>query len=133
MSTRTLFHSLQFTDVDAAIGFLTAVGFTERIVVRDQADPAVVHHAEFAWRETGGLMFGSAGRPDRGGLADEAGHGSCYCVVETDPDVDRVHDAALGAGGRSIQAPQANDYGGRGCTVQDAEGNQWSFGTYPGE
>ena len=40
---------------------------------------------------------------------------------------------ALAAGGTSVQAPMDPDYGGRTCTVRDAEGNQWSFGSYPGQ
>ncbi len=44
-----------------------------------------------------------------------------------------MYDAALAAGATSTVAPQDEDYGGRNCAVRDAEGNQWSFGSYPGE
>lgn len=143
MTQRQLFHSLQFSDADAAMVFLQAVGFTEAAVHRD--DAGRVLHAEYHWRETGAVMFGSvmtaeeAEGTDRATHADDGspwvrtpGHGQCYCVVETDEDVDRVHDLALAAGGTSLQAPDNPDYGGRGCTVRDPEGNQWSFGSYPG-
>ena len=135
MSTRTLFHSLQFHDVPRAVAFLEAVGFTQAAMHTDPEYPDVVVHAQFDWRDTGGVMFGSAKRPgfERPGWVDSAGHGQCYCVVESDDDVDRVYDAALAAGGSSVRPPESPDYGGRSCTVADPEGNQWSFGSYAGE
>ncbi len=126
-----LFHSLSFRDADAGIAFLTALGFVTREVHRDPDDDTVVVHAELTWRETGGVMCGT----DRGrteGWTDSVGRSRCYCVVESDADVDRVHAAALAAGGTSVQAPSDADYGGRTCAVADAEGNQWSFGSYGG-
>jgi uncharacterized glyoxalase superfamily protein PhnB len=133
MSNRTLFHSLSFNDVGAAMAFLTAVGFTEAAVHRDESDPSRVLHAQYDWRETGGVMFGSPRVDDDRGFVDSVGHGQCYCVVASDADVDRVYDAALAAGATSVLAPADPEYGGRGCTVRDPEGNQWSFGSYPGE
>jgi uncharacterized glyoxalase superfamily protein PhnB len=133
MSQRTLFHSLQFEDVDRAIVFLRAVGFTEAACFRD--DSGAVVHAQYDWRDTGGVMFGSVTRdedPDTG-WARSAGHGQCYCVVESDERVDEVHAAAVAAGATSIRTPENPDYGGRTCAVRDAEGNQWSFGSYGGE
>jgi uncharacterized glyoxalase superfamily protein PhnB len=29
-----------------------------------------------------------------------------------------------------VREPVDQDYGGRGCTLADADGNLWSFGTY---
>jgi uncharacterized glyoxalase superfamily protein PhnB len=133
VSNRTLFHSLSFDDVEAAMAFLTAVGFTEAGLHRDESDPSRVLHAQYNWRDTGGVMFGSRRVGDDRGFADSVGHAQCYCVVESDEDVDRVHAAALAAGATSVQAPADPAYGGRGCTVRDREGNQWSFGSYPGE
>lgn len=132
MPPRTLFHSLAFRDVDTAVAFLHAVGFTEAALHRD--DGGRVVHAQFNWRgDSGGIMFGSAREESDPLWVDSVGHGQCYCVVPTDADVDRVHAAALAAGGTSVREPVDQDYGGRGCTVRDPEGNQWSFGSYPGE
>lgn len=126
----SLYHSLVFKDVPRAIAFLEAVGFTRAALYTDPDDPDVVVHAQFDWRDTGGIMFGSQ---REGGLHTSVGTASCYCVLERDEDVDAVHAAALAAGGTSIRPPEDPEYGGRGCTVADPEGNQWSFGTYPGE
>jgi uncharacterized glyoxalase superfamily protein PhnB len=53
-------------------------------------------------------------------------------VVATDADVDDVYARALAAGATEALAPADQDYGGRSATVRDAEGNQWSFGSYAG-
>jgi uncharacterized glyoxalase superfamily protein PhnB len=132
MSERTLFHSLQFSDAERAMEFLRAVGFVEAVVHRD--DAGAVLHAQYDWRDTGGVMFGSlAADREETGWVRSTGHGQCYCVVESDARVDEVHAAALAAGGTSIRPPEDPPYGGRTCAVRDPEGNQWSFGSYPGE
>ncbi len=59
MTTPQLYACLRYTDAEAAISFVTALGFTERMVVRDESDPAVVQHAQFRWRKQGGIMFGT--------------------------------------------------------------------------
>lgn len=134
MSNQRIFHSLQFTDVDAGMAFLTAVGFTERLVVLNTEDPKVVEHAQFAWGEHGGVMCSSAGRRGpESPFSDTAGTAQCYCVVSEASEVDRIHEAALAIGAQSVRSPEDEDHGGRGCTVRDREGNQWSFGTYAGE
>lgn len=126
----TVFPGLTYADIPAAIAFLEAVGFTRTAVYAD--DAGHVRHAEYAWGEHGAVMFGAPRPEDDSGYERRLGAGSCYCVVPSDADVDRVYAAALGAGATSIQAPTDPDYGGRTCTVRDAEGNQWSFGSYPG-
>lgn len=132
MTRPQLFTCLSFTDVDAAIRFLVAVGFQEKAVYRDENDPSTVVHAEFAWRDTGGIMFSTADREDSEFSRQNRGRGVCYCVVEQDADVDDVHSRALAAGATPVREPIDEDYGGRGSAVRDAEGNLWSFGSYPG-
>ncbi len=134
MTKPTLFHSLSFRDADAGIAFLTALGFTERLVVRNESDPRIVEHAQFHWGECGAIMFGSAERPgDASGWERRVGVASCYLVVSTDDEVDAAYARAIAAGGVSCQEPMDVDYGGRTCAVQDPEGNQYSIGSYPGE
>lgn len=135
MSTRTLFHSLQYDDPAAGARFLEAVGFTRAAWYTDPEDESIVVHAQYDWRDTGGVMFGSARRRDgdADGWVRSTGHGQCYCVAATDEDVRAVYRAALDAGATSIQEPTEMDYGGVSCSLRDREGNQWSFGTYAGE
>lgn len=134
MTKPTLFHTMSFTDADAGIAFLTALGFTEKLVVRNAEDPSIVEHAQFAWGECGAVMFGSAKRPDASaGWERRVGVASCYLVVPTDADVDAAYARALTAGATGTQEPTDMDYGGRNCAVRDAEGNQFSIGSYAGE
>ena len=70
-------------------------------------------------------MFGSA-REDAVG-SSAPGNAACYLVVD---DADAVVDAAVAGGATLVQTTVDQDYGGRGGTVRDPEGNLWSFGTY---
>ncbi len=126
MSTPTgLWATLDFRDADPAITWLTAIGFTPLAVHRDPADPSVVVHAEMTWPTGGGIMFGSTREnPD---WPTSPGHGAVYLVTD---DADKVHAAAVEAGATSIRDPRDEEYGGRGATVRDPEGNLWSFGNY---
>ena len=131
MSTRHLYATFKFHDARRAMRLLAAMGFTETAVHADEGDPTRVAHAEYAWRDHGGVMFGSVGM----GSADldaRAGHGTCYCVTTDDAEVDRVHAAALEAGATSVEAPHSPPYGGRACAVRDPEGNIFGFGSYAG-
>ena len=120
-----LWHSMTFLDADAMIGWLTAVGFTEHATYRDDADPSVVVHAEWVGPGgCGGVMFGSP-RPDA--VVDNAGRSAAYLVVD---DPDAVFDRAVAAGATVLRPMVDQEYGGRGGSVADPEGNHWSFGDY---
>jgi uncharacterized glyoxalase superfamily protein PhnB len=119
-----LWHTLSFRDADTMIAWLSAVGFVEHATYRDEDDPGVVVHAEWLWPEGGGVMFGSR-RAD--GVVDNVGGSAAYLVTD-DPDAVFAEAVAAGA---SVQREMADQsYGGRGGTVSDPEGNQWSFGSY---
>jgi uncharacterized glyoxalase superfamily protein PhnB len=121
-----LWLSLKFHDADQMVGWLTAIGFTEHAIHRAADDPKVVDHAEMVWPAGGGIMFASyAG--DNPDWPMQPGTGSAYLVTD---DPDRVHAAAVVAGGTSLYDPRDEDYGGRTAGVRDPEGNLWSFGTY---
>lgn len=116
-------QSMQFRDVDAMIAFLEAIGFREHSIYRDEQHPATVLHAEFVWEGGGGLMFGSA----RDDALSVTGTSSAYLVT---PDPDDLFERAVVAGA-TVAAPMVDqDYGGRGGSVRDPEGNLWSFGSY---
>ncbi|MGV7813203.1 VOC family protein, partial [Mycobacterium kansasii] len=57
------------------------------------------------------------------------GSGSVYVVV-TDPDA--VYARAQELGARLVREMREEDYGSKGFSVADPEGNTWSFGTYAG-
>lgn len=130
MTTPQLYACLRYRDAEAAITFVTALGLTERLVVRDDDDPSFVQHAQFRWRENGGVMFGS----DReGGVGPGIGGACVNLVVAADEEVDQVLAAAVAAGGKQLGDIQEPPYGGRSVAVTDAEGNIWNIDSYPGE
>lgn len=122
-STTRLWSTITVHDADAMAAFLGAIGFTEHATYRDRQDPSRIVHAEWVRPGGGGVMFGTS-RPDD--LLDTRPTG-LYLVVD---DPDAVVDAAIAVGATVVLPVVDQDYGGRGGTVRDPDGNQWSFGDY---
>lgn len=124
----TIWPCLSYDDAPAAIAFLTALGFTETLVVAGD-DGRAIAHAELVWPEGGAVMLGSAA-PDQGPFAARpTGVASTY-VVTADPAT--VLDRATAVGATIVREMQDEDYGSTGFSLADPEGNLWSFGTYRG-
>jgi uncharacterized glyoxalase superfamily protein PhnB len=121
----TVWGSFQAHDARAMIAFLVSLGF-EETVVYGEGDR--VDHAQLDWPEGGGIMMGSH-KPD-GEWSTEPGSAGFY-VVTADPQA--VHDRAESAGAEIVRKINSTDYGSTEFGLRDPEGNQWSFGTYPGE
>jgi uncharacterized glyoxalase superfamily protein PhnB len=122
---------LSFRDARAAAKFLTdAFGFEERAMYPSEDDPNVIVHAEMRWPLGGGIMFGTAGKDDSPFGRRVPGNDSVYVVCD---DPDALFERATGAGAEVVQGLKDEDYGSRGFTVRDPDGNLWSFGTYRGE
>ncbi|MFJ8958887.1 VOC family protein [Lentzea sp. NPDC102401] len=125
----TCWPCLSYQDAPTAIRFLVeAFGFSEHLVVPGEADGEVVH-CEMVWPEGGGVMLGSAVRSVGEVEATKAGAGSIYVVTDRP---DELHAQSLAHGATEIRGLRDEDYGSRGFTVADPEGNRWSFGTYRG-
>lgn len=129
MTTPQLFQCLRFTDANRAIAFFSAIGFQERLLVRDDQDPDGVVHAQFQWRDNGGIMFGSV-RPDDDSVGH--GHATTNLVLPSDDDVDAVLARALAAGATQDGPIRTPDHGGRSVAVVDFDGNLWHLDSYPG-
>jgi uncharacterized glyoxalase superfamily protein PhnB len=122
---------LSYRDARAAIAFLTAAfGFEERAAYAREDDPSIIEHAELRWPLGGGVMFGTAGKDDSPFGQRAPGSDSVYVVCE---DPDNLFERATAAGAQVVRGLVDEDYGSRGFTVRDPEGNLWSFGTYAGE
>lgn len=122
---------LSYADARAAIAFLVeAFGFEERAVYARDDDPQVVEHAELRWPLGGGVMLGTAGKDDSAFGRRTPGNDSIYVVCD---DPDALFERATAAGAEVVMGLKDEDYGSRGFTVRDSEGNLWSFGTYAGE
>ena len=63
---------------------------------------------------------------ERASMASGSPHGSFHIFV---PDVDRVFERAIAAGGKSLSAPENRPYGERSGFVEDPLGNYWFIGT----
>jgi uncharacterized glyoxalase superfamily protein PhnB len=120
--------TLRARDARALIRFLVdAFGFEETAVY---GDGDIVEHAQLSWPPGGGVMLGSVrDRPDDPWPVPPGSFGAY--VVTDEPDA--LRDRAVAAGARLEQDLNDTDYGSRGFTVRDPEGNRWSFGTYRGE
>jgi uncharacterized glyoxalase superfamily protein PhnB len=126
---KTVWPTLNYADAPAAIRFLVdAFGFEERLVV--PGDDGVVEHAQLIWPEGGGIMLGTANR--EGNVFSQRPTGAASVYVVTD-EPDALFGRATAAGAELVRELRDEDYGSRGFSVRDPEGNIWSFGTYKGE
>ena len=121
---------LRYRDAPAAIDWLCKnFGFTQQLVV--PGDNHVIRHAQLTLGNAM-VMLGSVQDTPYGRLMkqpDEAGGctQSIYVVV---PDPDAVYGKAKAAGARIVIDIQDEDYGGRGFSCHDPEGQLWNFGSY---
>jgi uncharacterized glyoxalase superfamily protein PhnB len=134
-SKTSIIPSLRFADAQTGIEWLCmAFGFEKQLVVPGEQEGDIAH----AQLTLGGAMIMLGSSSSHGGSAfservrpagELAGrtNQSIYVVVE-DPD---GHCArATAAGAEILMDIEDQDYGGRGYTCLDLEGNVWSFGSY---
>ncbi len=131
----SIIPSLRYPDALAAIEWLcTAFGFEKHLVVAGEEEGKVVH-AELVLGSAM-IMLGSADSHQEGGYSDrvrpasELGgrtNQSIYVVVE---DADAHCARAIEAGAEILMAIEDQDYGGRGFSCLDLDGNVWNFGSY---
>ncbi len=122
---------LAFRDARAAMKFLTdAFGFEEQAAYARDDDPTIIEHGEMRWPLGGGIMFGTASKDDTPFGQRVPGNDAIYVVCD---DPDGLFARATGAGAEVVRGLRDEDYGSRGFTVRDPDGNLWSFGTYAGE
>ena len=124
--TPTVWPALRCRDSKGLIKFLVdAFGFEETLVVQNNG---VVHHAELRWPPGGGVMLGDDREPEDD-LHAQLPNGPVSIYVVCDKP-DALFERARARGAKVLQGLQDEDYGSRGFTVSDPEGNVWTFGTY---
>jgi uncharacterized glyoxalase superfamily protein PhnB len=131
MTQRTdhnIWPGFSYDDPIAARAWLGTLGFEDGILVTDP-DTGAVQHSEMLWPEGGRVMVSTRGR-DSGPFSLPPG-GSAVYVVTAEPDAVFARARQLGA--KVIRDMEDTDYGSRGFSIADPEGNRWSFGTYAGE
>jgi uncharacterized glyoxalase superfamily protein PhnB len=125
--TAAVWPALRYDDAMAGLTFLVkAFGFHETLVV--PGDDERIEHAELRWPRGGGVMLGST-RDDGRVAAGQRVIGWTYLVTD---EPDALFERATGAGAEVVDGLKDEDYGSRGFTVRDPEGNLWTFGTYEG-
>ncbi|MEO1190252.1 MAG: VOC family protein [Pseudomonadota bacterium] len=121
---------IRYHDAPAMIDWLVeAFGLTRHLVVEDGSGG--IAHAQLTF---GGsmIMLGSA-REDSFGALQETAQSlggcsqSCYLLAA---DVDALCRRAAKAGAEIVVEPRDEDYGGRGFSCRDPEGQLWNFGSY---
>ena len=124
-----MWPSVRCGDTRALIDFLVAAfGFEEQFSVPGEDGKGIIH-AQIRWPGGGGVMLGDAEGGDAFHLSLPFGPVSIY-VVTDQPDA--LHDRAVAVGATIVRGLRDEDYGSRGFSATDPEGNLWSFGTYAG-
>lgn len=129
MSNARIIPTIRYADAPAAIEWLCrALGFDKHVVY---ADGDVVHHAQLSFGPSM-IMVGTARDDAFGKLQGIAVAGqpvtqSAYLIV---PDADAHYAQAVANGAEIVYDIRTEDYGGRGYTCRDPQGQIWSVGTY---
>src|ERR1700687_2288441 len=130
-TTATIIPTMRYHDASAAIEWLCrAFGFERHLVV--PGDNGTIAHAQLSFGN-GMIMLGSARDDEYGKLVKPPRDlgGSCtqspYIIVE---DADAHYRQAVAAGAKIVMDIKDEDYGGRGYSCRDPEGQLWNFGTY---
>jgi len=125
VATQSIYASIRYRDAIGAIDFLErAFGFERGDV--HQGEDGAVHHAELRFADEW-IMLGSTSSGSDGRLDLPSGPTWIYVVVD---EPDAHHERAVAAGAEIVRDLKDEDYGSRGYTARDPEGNVWSFGTY---
>ena len=121
---------LSYRDARGAIAFLTkAFNFKEAAVYAREDDPSIVEHAELLGPLGGGVMLGTHGKDPGPFGTRQTGNDAVYVVCD---NTDELFEQAVAAGAEVVRGLADEDYGSRGFTVRDPEGNLWTLGTYRG-
>lgn len=130
MRGSTIIPTLRYDDAPRMIEWLCdAFGFARHMVVED--GHGGIAHAQLTLGHAM-IMLGSARDDEFGALQTTARRlgglsQSAYIIVD---DVDAVCEKARMAGAEIAMEPKDEDYGGRGFSCLDPEGQLWNFGTY---
>lgn len=127
-TTNGMYPGMRYRNAAKAIDFLVdAFGFEKHLVV--PGDNGDIHHAELRFERE--IIMVSSVHDDVYNIKSPVDAGcitSSLCFAVDDPD---AHYARAKAAGAEIVTDLENtDYGARGYTVRDPEGQLWTFSTY---
>jgi uncharacterized glyoxalase superfamily protein PhnB len=127
-SDQVAYPIVSYDDAGAAIEWLKRAFGAEEVAVH-KGDDGRVEHMELSF-EGGVAMGGSKGV---GELASKVEIGSPAAIYLVISNPDAHHERAVAAGAEVVIPLRDEDYGSRGYSARDPEGNVWSFGTYQPE
>ena len=124
-SEQVAYPIVSYEDAGAAIEWLKRAFGAEEVAVH-KGDDGSVQHMELSFE--GGIVMGGTKRV--GELASKVEIGSPTSVYLVTSDPDAHHERAVAAGADVVIPLRDEEYGSRGYSALDPEGNVWSFGTY---
>lgn len=130
MSDTNIWAALFCDDPLGERAWLASLGFEEGTLVPGD-DERSVRHSEMIWPEGGRVMVSSKPAQEGDDYFSVAFGAIALYVVTDRPD--EVHERALALGAKVLRPLEDADYGSRGFSIADPEGNRISFGTYAGE
>lgn len=122
-----IWPAITSNDPHALRAWLRDLGFVDGVLVPGEGD-GEIQHSEMVWPEGGRVMVHSATRT---GAEFAVPVGSCSLYVVTDQP-DEVFARAQRLSAPLIRPMAEEDYGSRGFSIADPDGNRWSFGSYAG-
>jgi len=122
----SIWASVVSDDALALRDWLMTLGFTEDLMIRGEREGSV-HHCQLDWPDGGRVLLSSTDERD---TPCRPGTSSLH-VVARDPDA--VLERALTLGATVVHAiVDQTDYPSRDFTVEDPDGNHWTFSTFAG-
>jgi uncharacterized glyoxalase superfamily protein PhnB len=126
VSQPSIWASVVSDDALALRDWLLALGFTEDLMIPGERDGSV-HHCQLDWPDGGRVLLSST---DERHTPCQPGTSSLH-VVAADPDA--VLERALAIGAALVHPiVDQTDYLSRDFTVEDPDGNHWTFATFAG-
>lgn len=124
-SEQIAYSIVSYEDADAAIEWLKRA-FGAEVIGVYKGDDGSVEHMELSFE--GGIVMGGSKRVGELASKVEIGTPTSIYLVVSDPDAH--HERAVAAGADVVIPLRDEEYGSRGYSALDLEGNVWSFGTY---
>jgi uncharacterized glyoxalase superfamily protein PhnB len=125
-ATSSVIPFIYYEDPRAALEWLQkAFGFEEQVVYT--GEDGTIEHAQLRLG-SGMIMPGAPSRYNMKSARELGATNQGNYVVVADPDAH--YERAKAAGAEIVEELHDEDYGSRGYTARDPEGNVWVFGTY---
>ncbi|MHB1087353.1 MAG: VOC family protein [Acidimicrobiales bacterium] len=122
----SIWASVVSDDAPALRDWLLALGFTEDLMIPGERSDSI-HHCQLDWPDGGRVLLSST---DERRTPCQPGTNSLHVVTT---DIDAAMERALLIRAKVVRPiVDHTDYPSRDFTVQDPDGNHWTFATFAG-